>query len=73
MKVKFINVGSNNMNWTANLQSLSFRELERQIKSKGALMSRTLDFIFDEESQKGNIIVGVFRKVGEFEVVETTS
>lgn len=69
MKVEFSNVGMNNMNWTANIKELSFDSLYRQVKNKGALGSRDVDFSFDEKSQTGCIIVGMFRKVGEFKVL----
>ena len=59
----------NNLNWTANIRSLSYEALLGQVKNKGALMSNSVEFTFDDETQRGSIIVGIVRKVGEFEVV----
>ena len=68
--VKFINVGSNNMNWTANISELLPDLLYEEIKNKGALMSNYINFSYDKAAQCGHVFVGRFRKVGEFKVVE---
>ena len=70
MKVKFFDVGSTNASWTAEIKSLDYEVLYRQVKSKGAIMSSGIEFTYDEESKEGDIIVGMFRKVGEFKVIE---
>lgn len=70
MQVRFIDVGGFNMNWTADLPELNYDNLYKAVKSKGALGSQDIEFTYDENSKKGDIVVGMFRTVGTFEVVE---
>ena len=67
MKVTFENVGRHKMTWTADLPSLSWRSLEREVRAKrGALKSRSVDFEFNADGTAGVIYVGDFRPVGTF-------
>lgn len=70
MKVHFKNVGGFNMQWTAEVPEITFDNLYKQVKSKGAIYSRDIDFKYNDETKTGEIIVGMFRKVGTFEVVD---
>lgn len=69
MKVQFTNVGGSNMSWTATIPALNFEQLHSQVKKRGAVMSESVEFSYDEESKTGSVIVGMFRVVGEFKVL----
>ncbi|WP_036230222.1 hypothetical protein [Marinobacterium jannaschii] len=71
MKIQFIEVGPNNSSWTAEVSELEYEALYREVKDKAMLMSRTIDFSYDGESKSGEVIVGGFRTVGKFKVLET--
>lgn len=68
MKVVFENVGRGRLTWTADLPSLSWRSLEREVRKKrGALRSRSVDFEFNADGTAGIIYVGDgYRPVGTF-------
>lgn len=72
VKVKFLEVGMNNVCWDAELTELSFDELQRAVEEKGALLSRYPEFVYDEEANEGTIFVGGFRPVGTFQVFDNT-
>ena len=65
MTVTFHNVGSHKKNWIANMSNLADRELIKQIRRHGALMSRDIDFVWNEDGDEANIFVGMFRNVGK--------
>ena len=67
MKIKFINVGSSNSTWVAQIQKLTYESLYKEVK--GAIWSNDIEFKYDDDTKKGSIIVGCFRQVGEFEVI----
>ncbi len=69
IKVEFINVGSNNKNWTATLASLTHSALYAQVKGQSAVMSRGVEFEYDSATNSGEIVVGGMRTVGHFRVV----
>jgi len=74
MKVEFENVGRNKMTWTADLPSLSWRSLEREVRAKrGALRSRSVEFEFNAEGTAGVIYVGDFRPVGTFRAINAAA
>ena len=74
MKVEFENVGRDKMTWTADLPSLSWRSLEREVRRKrGALRSRSIEFEFNAEGTAGVIYVGDFRPVGTFRAVNAAA
>ena len=74
MKVTFENVGRHKMTWTADLPSLSWRSLEREVRAKrGALRSRSVEFEFNAEGTAGVIYVGDFRPVGTFRAVNAAA
>lgn len=65
MLVKFINVGRNKENWTAELKTTS------QIvnEAKKALLSNDI-FIKMNTDRTGTILVGINREVGSFEILD---
>lgn len=64
MKVEFIGVGRGNDNWISECdKELNYEWLYQEVKK--VLMSDEIDF-----SDEGDIIVGGFRKVGEFKIKE---
>lgn len=65
MKVNFINVGRNHKNWTAEMSSINYDSLRKQVKN--AVLSKNPDFEYDEETGKGEIYAG-WNCVGTFEV-----
>lgn len=69
MKVTFENVGRGRQTWTADLPSLSWRSLEREVRRKKALASRGVEFEFNADGTAGIILVGGFRPVGTFRAV----
>jgi len=75
MKVTFENVGRNKMTWTADLPSLSWRSLEREVRAKrGALRSRLVSFEFNADGMAGIIYVGdMYRPVGTFRAVNAAA
>lgn len=68
MIVDFIGVGMDDMSWQANIDELSYESLYRELKRKGAVMSQSVDFTYDDELKTGEIFVGIFRKVGSFKI-----
>jgi len=68
MKVNFINVGSNNMSWTAEIEKLDHDLFYNEVKSKMAIMSSGIDFSIDDNGINGQVIVGGMRIVGEFQI-----
>lgn len=70
VKVKFLEVGLFKDSWDAGLTELSFEELEKAVKTRGALMSNDIEFTYDEETSEGIIFVGGFRAVGTFQVFD---
>lgn len=68
--VSFSNVGRGKLSWTATLPRLDDASMIREIKKRGALGSRDIDFS-DDGSGGGAIYVGGFRQVGEWRVVES--
>lgn len=63
MKVKFKEIGRNKDNWESECEELTYEWLYSQVKRY--LMSDNIDF-----SEDGTVLVGGFRPVGKFEVVE---
>ena len=61
MRAKLVNVGRKKFNGEVNFKKI--RGLEQQIQKH--LMSRNWDFSFEDGSNKADILVGGFRKVGE--------
>lgn len=70
MNVVFEGVGRGKLTWTAELASLSERALVREIQKKGALKSRGVDVEFNDDGTAGIILVGGFRCVGTFRVID---
>lgn len=69
MKVYFENVGRDNSCWVAECKEEDFGYdwLYRQVKGK--LLSREIDFYLSKEDMnKGTIIVGDVRPVGNFRI-----
>jgi hypothetical protein len=70
LTIKFIEVGASKLSWSTQVKELSHETLLAAVKGKGALMSSDIDFSYDEQSGSGQVIVGMFRTVGRFEVAE---
>jgi hypothetical protein len=66
MTVHFRNVGRDKKQWSASVESLSDGTLVAQIRANKALMSKGIDFVWNNERTGGAIYVGMFRKVGDF-------
>lgn len=68
MKVHFKEVGYSNMCFTReSKKELTYNWLLKQIKPY--VMSRNIDFSYNEETKQG-LIFGGFQTIGEFEVEE---
>jgi len=67
--VNFKNVGRNKKKWKAKLKKLSYKEMYDEVRKNGQVMSRDLEFQYNENSNKAGKIIAGFRKIGEFEVV----
>lgn len=70
MTVQFNNVGRDKVSWSAQVKEVTEPALLREVKKKGVLMSRGVDVDFDASGLSGCIVVGGFRVVGHFIVVE---
>lgn len=73
MKVKFINVGRNNVCWEETAPANNYDELEYewlyfQVKKRAFIMSANIDFYLKEGETKGIITAG-FHQIGEFELI----
>lgn len=69
MTVQFENVGRNKKSWTADIEEINGDLLMRQIRKHGALGSRDVSFLWDDDTNEGVVVVGGFRQVGTFRVV----
>jgi hypothetical protein len=70
-KVEFAGVGRDNRSWTSALQQQPTEAiLERLVRKHGGLASREIECVFDEDMEHGTIIVGGYRPVGAFRVIE---
>jgi hypothetical protein len=64
--VRFENVGAHKRSWETTLKCIDFATLYREVKRRGGILSRGVDFCTDEEARTGTIFVGCFRRVGTF-------
>jgi len=64
-KVKFINVGRDDKCWEAETATVDHDWLYAQVKKNMAILSSGVEFY-----ENGSIVVGGFRIVGKFEVME---
>lgn len=69
VSVKFIEVGRNRQSWTATMKTVTMNAIVRQVKQHASILSREIEVNFDQETRKGTLWVGGFRKVGDFEVL----
>ena len=65
-RVRFENVGACKRSWETTLKRIDFDTLYREVKKRGGIMSRGVDFTTDDDARTGSIFVGVFRCVGTF-------
>ena len=68
MTVNFTSVGRDHKNWSEELPGLSDRVLLASIRRNSALMSRNVEFAWDESGENAVIIVGGLRCVGKLSV-----
>lgn len=64
--VRFEEVGPQKRSWEATLKKMDFNSLYRQVKARGGLIWRGIEFHCYEEARTGLIFVGMFRCVGKF-------
>ena len=67
--VAFESVGAGKVSWKATAKELTYKWLYKEVKSIGMVMSRDLDFPYDEETNTGAVVAG-FRIIGKFHVVK---
>ncbi len=65
MKVTFKDIGRGKISFTADIKSLTYNNLYKAVK--GYLMSKDIDFEYNEERKKGVVWAGIMC-VGFFEV-----
>lgn len=65
-RVRFENVGACKRSWETTLKRIDFDTLYREVKKRGGIMSRGVEFTTDDDARTGLIFVGVFRCVGTF-------
>ena len=65
-RVRFENVGASKRSWEAVIEEVDFDCLYREVKKRGGIMSRGIEFATDDDARTGSIFVGVFRCVGTF-------
>lgn len=68
--VEFKNVGRGKKTWRCNLPAITDQYLYDAVLEGRALMSRDIDFEYDEVFKCGTVYVGGGRKVGTFRVVD---
>lgn len=69
MKVRFENVGRFNVSWEADIPAVTYRYLLREVKLHGKLRSSLITFTLDADGTGGLVVVGGWRTVGRFHVV----
>jgi hypothetical protein len=72
MKIQFSNVGRFKKSWEAELRTFDYDGLYKQVRTNGELMSRDVEFDFDDESGEGVVYAGA-SLVGAFKVVPEAS
>lgn len=63
--IEFKEVGRGKVSWSEKINNLSHASIKRAIVKKGCVLSRDLDFTYDEEKNEGSIFAG-FRSIGTF-------
>jgi hypothetical protein len=69
---KFCDVGRNKANWTACTDSATYDWLLNEVKKHAGVMSRCLDFYFEDEDFKHGVIEAGFRVIGRYDVEEVS-
>lgn len=68
-RVIFVSVGRDHKSWETTLEQMPTEAiLEKLVRKSGALGSRDIECVFDEDLEYGTVIVGGFRPVGSFRV-----
>ena len=73
MIVLFENVGRAKKTWASTVDAIEGDTLLREVRKHGALGSRDVSFLWDDETSEGVVVVGGFRHVGSFRLVESTN
>jgi hypothetical protein len=66
--VEFKNIGRNGVNFKKCWEEVTYKNFYDAVKP--FLLSRDIEFSYNEETGKGFVIVGMVRPVGEFEIKE---
>lgn len=69
---RFHDVGRNKANWTACTDSPTYDWLLNEVHKHAGVMSRCLDFYFEDEDFKHGVIEAGFRVIGRYDVEEVT-
>ena len=75
MKIKFIDVGRNNVSWEAEckaekIEDLEFEWLYSQVKKRAMVMSKEIDFLIDCADNTNGVITAGFRPIGKFTILQ---
>ena len=75
MKIKFIDVGRNNVSWEAECKAEHIEELEyewlySQVKKRAMVMSKEIDFLIDCADNTNGVITAGFRPIGKFTILQ---
>ena len=68
--VKFNNIGRYLKTWTCNMREVNEKNIIKQVKANGQVLSRIVLVDFSEDKKSGTIWVGDMRPIGTFEIVE---
>ncbi len=71
-KIAFKDVGRGNSCWTEEMPEIDDESLYKSVKKNGGIMSQEIDFYWDDKNI-GQIVVGGFRVVGTFEVIDVSA
>lgn len=70
-RVEFKDVGRGHLSWSEVLNTFPDEAaLARLVKRKKALCSKGIDCVYDDDEEYGTVVVGGYRPVGSFRVVE---
>ena len=73
MIIKFIEVGAYKKTWeskcpASNVCDIEYSWLYSQVKKRGLVMSKEIDFLLKKDSETEGIITAGFHTIGKFEI-----